>query len=76
MEGHGHLPDLAMSRVEQDLRATMDEIQRTEDALKQDSTNGVLLRKYEALLRDRHILLEGRNDSISEIFMPAWSTLA
>lgn len=74
------LPELAMSRVEQDLRDNLDDLRRTEEELKLDSSNELLLKKYEALLRDKHILLEGRNDSISEglnhlddIEMSLWS---
>ena len=74
------LPELALARVEQDLRVATDDIKQTEDALKLDSNDGVLMKKYEALLRDRQILLEGRNESISECsnfspYMPASITL-
>lgn len=59
-------PEVALSKVEKDLKATSDDIRHLEGALRAESGNSFLMKKYEALLKDRHILLEGRNESISE----------
>ncbi len=62
----GRLPELALSSVERDIEANCTQIKQTEHALTSDGKDWLLLKKYEALLKDRHILLEGRNDAIRE----------
>ena len=62
----GSLPATALARVERDIEANIADLKQIEHAFKSESTDDLLLKKYEALLKDRHILLEGRNDAISK----------
>ena len=59
-------PTTALSKVERDLEANTADLKQTEHALEASSHDDLLSKKYEALLKDRHILLEGRNDAISK----------
>lgn len=59
-------PVSVLSRIETELEANTIQIEQTEYALTSNDNKNLLLKKYEALRKDRHILLEGRNEAISE----------
>ena len=61
-----HSPVSVLFKVETELEANTVQIQQTEYALTSNGNSNLLLKKYEALRKDRHILLEGRNEAISE----------